>query len=87
MKESKKLALPADGWAGLKENFSADAMAGFSVFLLALPLSLGIAKAGGLPPVMFWTVAGEAEPAIASACSAAVVMIPSRCAQARAMMP
>jgi len=52
MKELKKLALPADGWAGLKENFSTDAMAGFSVFLLALPLSLGIAKAGGIPPVM-----------------------------------
>jgi MFS superfamily sulfate permease-like transporter len=37
---------------GLKENFSTDASSGFVVFLLALPLSLGIAKASDFPPVM-----------------------------------
>lgn len=43
--------LPADGFAGLKQNFGADALSGFLVFLLALPLSLGIAKASGFEPV------------------------------------
>ena len=47
-----KLQLPKDGIAGLKENFSADATSGFIVFLLALPLSLGIAKASDFPPLM-----------------------------------
>ncbi|WP_459517939.1 SulP family inorganic anion transporter [Aquirufa aurantiipilula] len=44
--------IPKDGIAGLKENFSADAVSGFIVFLLALPLSLGIAKASEFPPLM-----------------------------------
>ncbi len=43
--------LPKDGFAGLKENFSSDALSGFLVFLLALPLSLGIAKASEFPPI------------------------------------
>jgi MFS superfamily sulfate permease-like transporter len=48
--ESKnKKWIPADGLAGLKENFSSDAMSGFLVFLLAMPLSLGIAKASNFP--------------------------------------
>lgn len=51
--ETKKLNhIPADGWAGFKENFKADAISGFIVFLLALPLSLGIAKASDFPPIM-----------------------------------
>lgn len=50
--ENKKLKLPLDGLAGLKENFSDDAISGFIVFLLALPLSLGIAKASEFPPIM-----------------------------------
>jgi MFS superfamily sulfate permease-like transporter len=52
MLEQNKTALPQDGVAGLKENFSADALSGFVVFLLALPLSLGIAKASDFPPIM-----------------------------------
>jgi MFS superfamily sulfate permease-like transporter len=47
-----KLSIPKDGLAGLKENFSSDAVSGFIVFLLALPLSLGIAKASDFPPIM-----------------------------------
>ncbi|HNG88899.1 MAG TPA: SulP family inorganic anion transporter, partial [Saprospiraceae bacterium] len=49
---SKQTAVPKDGLAGLKENFGADATSGFIVFLLALPLSLGIAKASDFPPLM-----------------------------------
>jgi len=45
-------SMPKDGIAGLKENFTSDAMSGFVVFLLALPLSLGIAKASDFPPLM-----------------------------------
>ena len=52
MKETLKTQTPKDGWAGLKENFTADATAGFVVFLLAMPLSLGIAKASDFPPIM-----------------------------------
>ncbi|RXK52383.1 SulP family inorganic anion transporter [Aquirufa rosea] len=44
--------IPKDGFDGLKENFSSDAISGFIVFLLALPLSLGIAKASEFPPLM-----------------------------------
>ena len=51
MKKIKNI-LPADGIAGLKENFKTDAISGFIVFLLALPLSLGIAKASEFPPIM-----------------------------------
>ncbi|MCG8753211.1 SulP family inorganic anion transporter, partial [Tenacibaculum finnmarkense] len=52
MKTQKLKQIPADGWAGFKENFKADAISGFIVFLLALPLSLGIAKAADFPPIM-----------------------------------
>ncbi len=44
--------LPKDGLAGLKENWRVDAVSGFLVFLLALPLSLGIAKASQFPAAM-----------------------------------
>ncbi len=44
--------IPEDGFRGLKENLSSDAVSGFIVFLLALPLSLGIAKASEFPPLM-----------------------------------
>lgn len=52
MEINNKPLLPKDGFEGLKENFSTDAMSGFIVFLLALPLSLGIAKASEFPPIM-----------------------------------
>jgi len=48
----KTLDIPKDGLEGLKQNFVADALSGFLVFLLALPLSLGIAKASGFPAAM-----------------------------------
>ncbi|MBX7240923.1 MAG: SulP family inorganic anion transporter [Bacteroidia bacterium] len=44
--------IPSDGLKGLKENFMSDSVSGFIVFLLALPLSLGIAKASEFPPLM-----------------------------------
>ena len=43
--------IPSDGLAGLKENFTKDVLAGFLVFLLALPLSMGVAKAAEFPPI------------------------------------
>lgn len=51
MSKTAKRFIPADGLAGLKENFSKDALSGFLVFLLAMPLSLGIAKASGFPMI------------------------------------
>ena len=48
----KTTEIPKDGLEGLKQNWSSDALAGFLVFLLALPLSLGIAKASGFPAAM-----------------------------------
>lgn len=52
MATATKLSVPKDGLAGLKENGLTDAISGFLVFLLALPLSLGIAKASDFPPIM-----------------------------------
>lgn len=43
---------PKDGWQGLLAHWSSDLASGFTVFLLALPLSLGIAKASEFPPLM-----------------------------------
>lgn len=42
--------LPQTGLAGLKENWRSDLQSGFLVFLIALPLCLGIALASGFPP-------------------------------------
>lgn len=46
-----KTNFPKDGFAGLKQNWSSDMLSGFLVFLLALPLSLGIASASDFPPI------------------------------------
>ncbi|MCU0392436.1 MAG: SulP family inorganic anion transporter, partial [Thermoflexibacter sp.] len=43
--------IPKDGIAGLKENWKKDLLSGFFVFLIALPLSLGIAMASDMPPM------------------------------------
>ena len=51
-KNTSNQTLPAEGITGLKENWQQDMLAGFMVFLLALPLSLGIAKASGFPAAM-----------------------------------
>jgi MFS superfamily sulfate permease-like transporter len=44
-------SIPKDGLTGLQENFTTDAISGLLVFLLAMPLSLGIAKASEFPPI------------------------------------
>jgi MFS superfamily sulfate permease-like transporter len=49
--KKERIAMPLDGLAGLKQNWQADAMSGLLVFLLALPLSLGIAKASEFPAI------------------------------------
>jgi MFS superfamily sulfate permease-like transporter len=44
-------AVPKDRLAGLKENWKYDIVSGFILFLIAMPLSLGIASASGMPPM------------------------------------
>lgn len=44
-------SLPADRLAGLRQNWKTDLTSGFIVFLIALPLCLGIALASGVPPM------------------------------------
>ncbi len=42
-------ATPKTGLAGLKENWRSDLQSGFLVFLIALPLCLGVSMASGFP--------------------------------------
>lgn len=42
--------VPRDDWKGFKSHMGQDALSGFLVFLLALPLSMGIAAASDFPP-------------------------------------
>lgn len=46
-----KLEIPKTGFAGLKQNWKSDIIAALSVALVALPLSLAIAVAMGIPPI------------------------------------
>ncbi len=49
--ESRVRSVPKDGLRGLRDNWKSDIVSGFIVFMIALPLSLGIAMASGVPPM------------------------------------
>ncbi len=50
MSEISPSVLPKTGLPGLIENWRTDLLSGFLVFLIALPLCLGISMASGFPP-------------------------------------
>jgi len=51
MQPSSSVIVPKTGLPGLVENWRSDLLSGFLVFLIALPLCLGIAMASGFPPM------------------------------------
>ena len=50
MNKPSPSTLPKTGVAGLAEHWRSDLLSGFLVFLIALPLCLGISVASGFPP-------------------------------------
>lgn len=45
----RRVRVPKDGLKGLQENWKGDLLAGFILFMVALPLSVGISLASGAP--------------------------------------
>ncbi|MFN2390133.1 MAG: SulP family inorganic anion transporter [Actinomycetota bacterium] len=65
---------PQDWVSGLKENFRYDILSGFIIFLIALPLCLGIALASGAPAIA-GVIAGVVAGTVANLLSGSYVTI------------